>query len=60
MSATVQDVRSSGADGEFDGEERKPTVFEEAGHESVSFGGDIQAQPKQCKLSIEPIEREQE
>lgn len=60
MSATVEDVGSGSADGEFNGEEREPTVFEQAGHERVAFGGDIQAQPKQCKLGVEPIEREQE
>jgi hypothetical protein len=60
MSATVEDVGSGGADCEFYGEEGELAVFEQAGHERVSFGGDIQAQPKQCKLSIEPIERKQE
>ena len=31
-------------------------MFQEEGHESVAFGGDIQADPKQCKLGIEPVE----
>ncbi|HEX5965023.1 MAG TPA: hypothetical protein VFY51_03800 [Pyrinomonadaceae bacterium] len=60
MRAAIEDEGSTGADSEFNGEEGKVAVFEEAGHEHVSFSGDIQAQPKECKLSVEPVEREQE
>jgi hypothetical protein len=58
--ATVEDVSSAGADGEFDGEERDFAVLDEGGHERVSFGRDIHPHPKQCKLGVEPIESEEE
>ena len=35
-------------------------MLEESGHERVAFGGDVQAQPKQRELSVEPVETKQE
>lgn len=60
MSAAVEDVSSGGADSELDCKEGEVAVFEEAGHECVSFSGNVESQPEECKLSVEPVEREQE
>lgn len=58
--AAVKNVGRNAADHDFDREKREFAVFEQAGHEGVTFGSDIQAQPNECKLGIEPVEREQE
>ena len=55
VSTAIENVGSSGADCEFDREKRERAVFEQASHERVSLGRDIQSHPKKCKLGIEPV-----
>src|SRR5215211_7549858 len=60
MSAAVKDVGGNSADCDLGPEESQFAVVKDAGHECVSFGGDVHANPENCELGIEPVQSEQE
>ena len=60
MRATVKDVSSERADDKFDYEKRNLAVREHARHERVAFGGEVQVNPEQRELRIEPVQGKQE
>ena|SRR3982751_1167655 len=60
VSAAIKDVSGKGADGELSAEEGQRAVLQNAGHQSVSFGGDVQTNPEQRELSIKPVQTKQE
>src|SRR5215204_6859873 len=60
VSTTVKDVRGDGADSELSAEESQLAVLENAGHQSVSLGGDVQANPEQRELGIKPVQTKQQ
>ena len=60
MRAAVECVSGEAADSDFENEERKLAMLEESSHERIAFGSDVQAQPKQRELSVEPVETKQE
>ena len=60
MRAAVKYKSGERADSEFDNEKRDFTVFEHARHERVAFGGDVQVDPEQRELGIEPVQRKQQ
>lgn len=60
MRATVEDVCGEAADGEFENEKRQLAMLEQASHERVAFAGDVQAQPKNRELGVEPVQTKEE
>ena len=60
MRAAIKYVSGEGADGEFENEKRHFAVREHARHERVAFGGEVQVDPEQRELGIEPVETKQQ
>ena len=60
MRATIEYVSRGSANGEFENEKRHFAVLEQSRHERVAFGGDVQVDPEQRELRIEPIQAEQQ
>lgn len=60
MRATIEYVSRGSANGEFENEKRHFAVLEQSRHERVAFGGDVQTQPKERELGVEPVESKQE
>jgi len=60
VSAAVKDVSGNGADGDLRAEEGELAMFENASHECVSLGGDVQANPEKRELRVEQVECEQQ
>jgi hypothetical protein len=60
MRAAVENIGCESSDSEFESEKWQVTVRKQPRHERVSFGGDIQVQPKQRELGIEPVEAKQQ
>ena len=58
--AAIEYVSGNRADGDLGAEEGKLAVFEDAGHECVSLGSDVQANPQKSQLRIEQVEYEQQ
>src|ERR1044072_1575395 len=46
VSTAIENVSSEGADGEFCAEKSQVAVLHDAGHESITFGGDAQTNPE--------------
>jgi len=60
VAAAIENERGKGADSEFEAEKRPVAATEQARHQRVAFAGQIQVQPKQCELGVEPVESEQQ
>ena len=59
VSVTIKYVSGDTADDELGAEERQVAVFQEAGHQRVAFGGDVQANPDERKLGVDPVQNEE-
>src|SRR5215217_5119555 len=60
VSAAKKDVSGKAADSELGAEEGQFAVLQNAGHQSVSLSGDVQANPQQRELGIKPVQTKQE
>jgi len=60
MSATIKEVSGKSADSELSAEEGQLAVLENAGHQSVSLGGDVQAKPEKRELGVKPVQTKQQ
>jgi len=60
MRAAIESKSGETADGKLEREKRHFAVREQPGHERVSFGCQVQVNPKQCELSIQPVQSKQQ
>src|SRR5215212_2241025 len=60
VSITVKDVSGDRADSELSAEESQLAVLKNAGHQSVSLRGDVQANPEQRELGVKPVQTKQQ
>src|SRR5436190_21217524 len=60
VSAAIKNVSGNSADGEFGAKKSEFTVLQNAHHQGVSFGCDVEANPEQRQLCIQPIQGKQQ
>ena len=58
--ATIKNVSGKSADSELSAEEGQLAVLQNAGHQSVSLGGDVHANPDKRELGIKPVQTKQQ
>lgn len=60
VSAAIKDVSGKAADGELGAEKCQLAVLQDAGHQAVSLGGDVHANPDKRELGVKPVQTKQE
>jgi hypothetical protein len=60
VGATIKKIRDSRTDNEFQAEKRDFAVSQHASHQAIPFGRDIEADPNERELRIEPVQCEQQ
>jgi hypothetical protein len=60
VSAAIKDVSSNAADSELGAEKCQVAVLQEAGHQTVSLGSDVHANPEKRELGVKPVQAKQE
>ncbi len=60
VSAAVKDVSGKAANNQLGAEKSELAMLENARHQSVSFGGDVQPDPDKRQLGVEPIKAKQQ